>query len=305
MENKMTPKDFFLQLGIIVTLYVSIVALISFLFTVINIALPQVNEFYRQNSGLAWSMSVFIIAYPVLVYLMFKTNKYFIEFPAKKELAIKKWFTYLTIFLTALTIAIDLIVLLYTFLQGEQITLRFILKILVVVVVALTVFWVALKDLKGNFLGHSSILKKTFLIVSIVIVALISVGFYFNGSPQQARLALEDNQRVSDLQYIQTEVVSYWDRKGALPTSLNDLNDPLNYVSVPVDPETMIQYEYSVKSPLSFEICANFKTVSNDDLTQAQTKQMYPNEEYFTHTEGRNCFERTIDPELRKPNYVR
>lgn len=302
MENKMTPKDFFLQLGIIVTLYVSIVALISFLFTVINIALPQVNEFYGQNSDIAWSMSVFIIAYPVLVYLMFKTNKYFAEFPAKKELAIKKWFTYLTIFLTALTIAIDLIVLLYTFLQGEQITLRFILKILVVVVVALTVFWVALKDLKGNFLGHSAILKKTFLIVSIVIVALISVGFYFNGSPQKARLVIEDNQRVSDLQYIQSQVSSVWNIKETLPNNLDELNDPLNYVSVPKDPSTFENYEYKVKDAQTFEICANFKT---DSLEQTNPKFSQPEQDFFKHTEGRNCFERKVDPATRKPVYTR
>lgn len=305
----MTPKDFFLQLGIIITLYVSIVALISFLFSVINISLPETMLGYSYdggNSGLAWSMSVFIVVYPVLVYLLAKTNKYLIASPERKEVSIKKWATYLTIFLTALTIVIDLIVLMFTFLQGEQLTLRFILKVLVVVVVALTVFWASMKELQGKFLGNTSVLKKTVWAVSVVILILVVTGFIFIGSPAKARLALEDQQRVNDLQYIQSEVVSYWDRKGALPATLNDLNDPLNYVSVPVDPETMMYYEYNVKSPLSFELCANFGTVSNEEeLFPAQTKAIYPNEEYFKHTEGRNCFERTIDPELRKPNYLK
>lgn len=300
----MTPKDFFLQLGIIITLYVSIVALISFLFSVINISLPDKSAYYYDgSSALAWSMSVFIVVYPVLVYLLVKTNKYLIASPERKEVTIKKWATYLTIFLTALTIVIDLIVLMFTFLQGEQLTLRFILKVLVVVVVALTVFWASMKELQGKFLGNTAVLKKTTWVVSGVILILVVTGFIFIGSPEKARLALEDQQRVNDLQYIQSEVVSYWDRKGALPATLNDIKDPLNYVSVPVDPETMIQYEYNVKSPLSFEICADFKTISNEDLSQ--TKSMYPNVEYFKHTEGRNCFERTIDPELRKPNYVK
>lgn len=302
----MTPKDFFLQLGIIITLYVSIVALISFLFSVINISLPDTSAYYYDgNSGLAWSMSVFIVVYPVLVYLLAKTNKYLIASPERKEVSIKKWATYLTIFLTALTIVIDLIVLMFTFLQGEQLTLRFILKVIVVVVVALTVFWASMKELQGKFLGNTSVLKKTAWVVSGVILILVVTGFIFIGSPAKARLALEDQQRVNDLQYIQSEVVSYWDRKGALPATLNDLNDPLNNVLVPVDPETIIQYEYNVKSSLSFEICADFKTISNEEFSQAQTKDMYPNEEYFKHTEGRNCFERTIDPELRKPNYVK
>lgn len=302
---KMTPKDFFLQLGIIATLYVSIIALISFLFSVINLSLPDASSYYYDGSGIAWSMSVFIVVYPVLVYLLAKTNKYFVESPERREVSIKKWATYLTIFLTALTIVIDLIVLMFTFLQGEQLTLRFILKVLVVVVVALTVFWANMKELQGKFLGNTATMKKTSWIVSLAILALVIIGFIFIGSPSDARLALEDQERVTELQYIQSEVVSYWDRKGSLPESLNDLNDPLNYVSVPVDPDTLLQYEYLVKGPLTFEICANFATDSNNELSQLQSKQMYPNQEYFKHTEGRNCFERTIDPALRNTNYTR
>lgn len=295
----MTPKDFFLHLGIIATLYVSIVALISFLFEVINLALPDVNDFYYsgQNSSLAWSMSVFIIVYPVLVYLLFKTSKYFIQFPDKASLTIRKWFVYLTIFLTSLTVIIDLIVLLNTFLQGEQLTLRFILKVLVVIVVALTVFWASLKDLKGNFLNNFSVLKKTIIGVSLVILTLIITGFAFIGSPQKAREVNEDRMRVDNLRYIQDEVVRYWDLKKTLPQNLNELNDPLNYVVIPVDPETQKEYEYKILTPTSFEICAEFKTADSGEETYAKYDTTY---QYFKHVAGRNCFERTIDVEKRQ-----
>lgn len=295
----MTPKDFFLHLGIIATLYVSIVALISFLFEVINLALPDVNDFYYsgQNSGLAWSMSVFIIVYPVFVYLLFKVNKYFTQFPEKAGLTIRKFFTYLTIFLTSLTGIIDLIVLLNAFLQGEQLTLRFILKVLVVIIVAFAVFWASLKDLKGGFLSNLTTLKKTILGSSLIIVLLIITGFAFIGSPQKAREVNEDRIRVDNLRYIQDEVVRYWDLKKTLPQNLNELNDPLNYVVIPVDPETQKEYEYKILTPTSFEICAEFKTADSGEETYAKYDTTY---QYFKHTAGRNCFERTIDVEKRQ-----
>ncbi len=299
METKMTPKDFFLHLGIITTLYVSIVALISFLFEVINVSLPDVNDYYYsgQNSSLAWSMSIFIIVYPVLVYLLFKTSKYFSQYPEKAGLAIKKWFTYLTIFLTSLTVVIDLIVLLNTFLQGEQLTLRFILKVLVVVVIALTVFWISLKDLNGGFLSNLNTLKKTIIGVSVFVLILIVTGFAFIGSPQKAREINEDRVRVDNLRYIQDEVVRYWDLKKALPQNLSELNDPLNYVVIPTDPETNAEYEYKALSPTSFEICANFKTADSGDETYAKYDTTY---QYFKHSVGKTCFERTIDVEKRQ-----
>lgn len=296
----MTPKDFFLHLGIIVTLYVSIVALLSFLFSVINIALPDAQDYYSygQNSQIAWSMSIFIIVYPVLVYLLHKVNRYLSAAPEKAELAIRKWFTYLTIFLTALTIIIDLIVLLNTFLQGEQLTLRFILKVLAIVIVALTVFWASLKDLRGNFIANAKVLKKTSIVVSLVVLVFIIAGFFFIGSPQKARLMNEDRIRVDNLRYIQDQVVYYWDLKKVLPQNLDELNDPLNYVVIPTDPTTNSAYEYKVLSPNSFEICATFSTAySSTEDAIAKYDMTY---QYFEHSVGRTCFERTIDVAKRQ-----
>lgn len=293
----MTPKDFFLQLGIIITLYMSVVALISFLFAVINKALPQVNEYayYGDNSSLAWSMSVFIVAYPVMVYLLWLSNKYFVSFPEKRDIALKKWFTYFTIFLTALTVVIDLIVLLFTFLQGEQITLRFILKIVTVIVVALLVFWLSLKELKGELLGNTAYFKKVFSIISASIFVLIILGFVLIGSPENARLQSEDNQRVGDLSYIQDSVNSFWIEKGMLPDSLDVLNNPLNYVSVPVDPVTGESYGYKVIDDKNFEICADFKTSSKEVDAKDRMRQ---EPEFFKHTEGVNCFKREVQDSL-------
>jgi hypothetical protein len=306
MENttKMTPKDFFLHLGLVATLYVSTVAFITFVFAMLNLALPDAMEYYQiesARSSIAWALSVFIIVYPVFVYLLFVVSRYLRNNAGKVNVNIRRWFIYFTIFITAVTMIVDGIVLLTTFLQGEQLTLRFILKVLTIIIVALTVFWFSVKELKETFITEPKTLKKTVLITSAVLLVLIVIGFVQMGSPQQARLMLEDTQRVNNLSQTQSYIVEYWRTTGALPATLEAVNDPLQYIQVPTDPVTHEAYEYRATGALSFELCATFNTAS-DAKTTAQLSEARPmydafgTDEYFTHGAGRTCFERTIDP---------
>lgn len=305
---KMTPKDFFLHLGVVATLYVSTIAFISFVFAVINLALPDTAVgawmYDSARSSLAWSLSVFIVVYPVFVYLLFKASRYMRQNTERAAVSIRKWFIYLTIFLTAVTLIIDGIVLLTTFLQGEQLTLRFILKVLTIIVVALTIFWFSVKDLRGSFVTEPQTLKRTTIVTTIVVLICIVVGFIYMGSPRQARLALEDVQRVQDLSFIQNEVVEYWRTTETLPASLAAIGDPIRYVEVPVDPVTGEQYEYTVTGTTSFELCATFATKSKEGVpedSRAYYGAFSGTEAYFTHDVGRTCFTRTIDPARTTP----
>jgi hypothetical protein len=114
-----------------------------------------------------------------------------------------------------------------------------------------------------------------------------------------------DLQRTYDLQNIQYHVVTYWQNKGALPDKLSDLDDSISGYTAPLDPETRQPYEYTPKDALSlsFELCANFKTVLNtNNLPKAsQPVPIGYNDVYsqnFDHQIGRTCFQRTIDKEL-------
>jgi hypothetical protein len=190
----------------------------------------------------------------------------------------------------------------FTFLQGEQITLRFILKILTVIIVASLVFWLSLKELKGELLGNTTYFKKIFSIISAVILVLIIVGFVFIGSPENARLQAEDTQRINDLSYIQNAVNTFWMEKGMLPATLEQLNDPLNYTSIPVDRITGENYGYNIIDEKNFEICADFATVSEETESK---QRMYSEEQFFKHSEGVNCFKREVQESMiRKPSPV-
>ena len=61
--------------------------------------------------------------------------------------AVRRWLTYLTLFVAAAVLVGDMIALVYNLLGGE-LTLRFVLKVLVAAVIAGTIFGYYLMDLR-------------------------------------------------------------------------------------------------------------------------------------------------------------
>ena len=68
-------------------------------------------------------------------------------------------------------------------------------------------------------------------------------------------------------------------------------------------------YEYQIIDTLSFELCATFKTSTDDfSSTTKNTKYPYPydsSQQHWKHKAERTCFTRTIDPELYKDNRLK
>jgi len=135
------------------------------------------------------------------------------------------------------------------------------------------------------------------------------------GTPGQVRLYRFDDQKVQDLTNIQYQVLNYYQTKGSLPASINDLSDPLAGFTVPTDPQAaddpegnMYQYSYQVKGTLSFAICATFNSESqpNSMYSTGRSMPVAPdsvgskgldlNAQPWTHAPGKVCFTRTIDP---------
>ena len=138
-----------------------------------------------------------------------------------------------------------------------------------------------------------------------VCVCAIIVGIVLIGSPFAERAKMMDEQRITDLSSIQSQIVyTQWENKGVVPDSLDALNNPISGFSVPVDPETGANYEYNKISSSSFELCANFKTaVSTTTVNTAHISAPAPYasealDENWQHGIGRVCFARTIDEKL-------
>ena len=102
---------------------------------------------------------------------------------------------------------------------------------------------------------------------------------------------------MNDLQNIQRNLVGYYQKKGTLPATINELLDPISGVIIPEDPQTGLPYEYKKISETSFQLCATFNLENtsniNPDLSPSSTTM-----DYWIHKSGNQCFDRTIDTEL-------
>lgn len=308
MENqiKSSPKDVFTHLLAIGALYLSVVGFITLLFQYINIYFPDPLA-YESYSGFAgpirWGMASLIILFPAYLLLSWALQRDFAAHPEHRELRIRKWLVYFTLFVAAIAILSDLVTLVYNFLGGE-LTARFTLKILVVLFVAVWVFWYYLKDLRNAW--SKKALRVMAWVTALVVLGAIVGGFFTAGSPFKARLIRFDERRVNDLQMLQGELITYWQSKGKLPEALVELEDPIRGFRAPLDPKTADAYEYRITELLAFELCAAFDLPSSATAA-GRAEKAVPYGPYgayganWDHASGRACFARTIDPELYRP----
>ncbi len=292
------PKNFFLQFGIIVTLYSSVISFLTFAFGIIDFLLPRAGAYYDfTNSGIRYSISVLIVMFPLFLWFSRIYRKAVANNQELKESSLRKWLLYLTLFLSGLTIAIDVIVLINAFLGGQDLVMSFLLKIFVVLLITVEVFYFYLKDIKGEWEENPKKAKLIALITEIVILGSVVLGIVLIGSPSKQRDFANDRQRVMNLESTQSEIVNFYQAKGRLPKTLEEMVDPLVGGVVFTDPETNEAYEYEVTGPLSFKICATFKTDSKE-TKQTDSMVDFPmiaGMEHFEHGVGEKCFERTID----------
>lgn len=151
--QKASPKDVFLQLLSIITFYASVISFLVLVFQYINLGFPdKLETIYSRDSAMSslrWALSMLIVLFPSYVGLSWYLNKSYEKNPEKRSIRIRKWLTYLTLSLAGITVAVDLITLIFNFLQGD-LTTRFILKIVAVLFVAVSSFAYYLWDIRRH-----------------------------------------------------------------------------------------------------------------------------------------------------------
>ena len=305
-KTKSTPRDVFLYLLGMATLYFSAFWLIRLLFEFTNVAFPDaLNPYYDAGSSMRWAIASLTIVFPVYVWVTWFLGRDMKRNPEKADIKIRKWLVYLTLFLAALLIIGDLVALIYYFLGGD-LTFRFVLKVGAVLAVGAMVFGYYFYDLRKKANAFSQSAKIFVWIACGAVAVAVVAGFFVAGSPFRQRLIRFDNERVSDLQIIQSQIVNYWQTKKNLPANLNDLKDSISGFVPPQDPEkTHPPYIYNVKGPLTFELCATFNLPSFGKDRFGAPTPAYPATVYeggfagenWNHGVGEQCFPRTIDPE--------
>lgn len=316
-SSRNLPRDVFVHLLMIAALYALVGAFLALMFQYVNVVFPDTLSAYYPSvlNTILRSEATLIIVFPVYLLLSWVIGRDFAKTPDLREFKLRKWLIYFTLFISAVTIIIDLVVLIYNFLGGD-LTVAFILKILIVLISASAVFGYYLWDLRRSAAVPSAIPRTAAVISAAVVVASLIAGFLIVGSPATQRSRRFDQERVQHLQILQSQIVNYWLLKEKLPESLGALTDNISGFSAPMDPESGQAYDYRISGKLSFDLCAVFNADSaqsgvwNPSSREAPVFMVaYPAKPYvgpstndnWIHGAGRVCFPRTIDPELYRP----
>lgn len=291
-QTKTNAKDFILNLGAIVALYTLIFSLVNLLFTVIDSAFPPVTSGFFSSSSISWPVATLIIFFPIFILLMWLLEKEYKMEPEKQNQGIHKWLTYITLFIAGLTVAIDLITALYKFLNGDNLTTGFLLKVFVLLIIAVCVFIYYITDVRGRLTSKFRIIWR--IIAGVIVIGSIIWGFAVLGSPATQRLIKYDEQKVNDLMGINNGISNYYQNLGILPKTLADLSP--NYYVPAVDLQTQKPYEYEKTGNLTYNLCAEFNKASNSNgNTTAFVTYPYGTVSW-NHPAGRYCFGQTINP---------
>lgn len=305
METRNAPKEAFLQVLSMTTLYLSVVNVLQILWQALNKWLPDALEMQYgyssfSNGVIQFAIASFIVSFPVFLLTTISLKKMYSVYRESATSKLRRYLTYITLFFGSMILIGDVIAIVTTFLQGE-LTARFLLKalsILVVVGGAWLYYYIEIKKVED---GKDLVINKPLITgVSIAAVAVLVLGFLVNGTPASVRAQRFDQMRINDLQQLQYSVTYYFQAKQMLPNTLNDLNATL------VDPETKLAvYEYRKIDATKFELCGKF---GSDTLSDTAQKNVVPVSNVdgvkgsnWEHGKGRVCFERQIDPDFFKP----
>lgn len=326
--SKFRVGFFFLCLGVLITLITSVVSFLNLVFDTLDKRFPDVlNSTYQYGystydyESIRMSLATLIIFFPIFIIVSYFWRKYSkIDIGSIDEM-FKKWVIYIILFLSSLVVVIDLVTLLRYFIAGE-ITSRFILKVVAVLIVAILVglrHICLLRNIEERIKLNSKVLGT---VSSVLVISAIVYSFMIMGSPFKQRSLRLDDRRIQDLQNVQYQIITYWQQKEKLPAKLSDLANPLSGYSLPIDPEFEKgnTYEYSIKNEkkLQFELCATFslqmpkgwREYNNNVMPYYGVKDIaissypYPGggiNESWDHEAGRTCFDRTIDKDMYPP----
>lgn len=144
-------REAFVYLVLFTTLYVSAFNLGSLLFQFIDRAFPDpamdpVFALERSREAIRWAIALLVTAFPVFVFVSWTNERAVRRDPIRRLSKVRRWLTYLTLFVAASILLGDVTTLVYNLLGGE-VTTRFLLKVLTVGVIAGSVFGYFQRDL--------------------------------------------------------------------------------------------------------------------------------------------------------------
>ncbi len=298
MKNN-TPQQFALQLGSLISLYLSLSFLLVLLFGLISLLFPDAAEQYYAvesvSSSVRIGIAMVVVFFPTYLILTRLVNRMRRRENNNQYLSLTKWLIYLSLLVGVLTLLVDLVVVLNYFLEGD-LTTRFIFKAVSVLVVIGAAVHYYILDARGFWTKNEDKSIMYAIGASIIVVVAVVYGFTSIATPSQVREQKLDAKQISDLQMIQSKIEEYMGMSSStLPTTLTAAYGEF---PVPTAPEARPDYIYEL-TDRGFKLCATFATDMQNELNfgipMPDKSRPVLNENDWQYKAGNFCFERIVN----------
>ena len=152
----LSAREAFVYLVLFTTLYLTAFNFGRLIFQFINLAFPDPAAYAgfvdSVRQAIRFSVASLIIAFPIFLGLSWVIARSIKRDASKRASKVRKWLTYMTLFIAAGIIIGDLTALVYSFLGGD-LSVRFALKVVTVAAIAGAVFGYYLWDLRQEEIG--------------------------------------------------------------------------------------------------------------------------------------------------------
>ena len=279
--NNNAKYAFYYLLSLVALIFVTINSGII-VFQIINKFIPDTLTNYSDSVSqelLRFAIASLVFATPVF----FLMNKFISKGLVKKEISltdgIRRWLTYLIIFISSVVILVWLIMTMTSFLNGE-LSMKVALKTLTILGIAGSVFGYYFYDIKKEKVSAKDPIACTFFIASLVLVlaALVSAIMIMD-KPATVRDQRHDQTVINDLSMIDS-AASLDELKSTSGVYLRDENL--------MDAVSKAPYQYKPGTDNNYQLCADFKLATNS------TDKTNYSEPKWDHKIGNQCFDLVV-----------
>lgn len=301
----LSAREAFYYLVLFLLLGVNAINLGALWFALIEASLPdptRLRSLASAASGLRWSFSALLVAFPLFLYLTWRVGQARASNPAMQDSRLRKWLTYLALVVAASVIVGDLIALIFQFMSGE-LSWRFLLKALAVGAIAGAIFAYYGQDAERNDAAGRRLLNLAFGGgATIAVAATLIASFSLIGGPARERAYRLDDLRIEHLTQLAGEIDCFYWRNNRLPEDLAEVETDLRAYSAGArvdrrcvwrelaDPVSGLTYEFRPIGGAAFELCADFAQARRPEAPRiagvvARGRRFDPD-----HGPGRQCF---------------
>ena len=244
------------------------------------------------QSALKFALASIIIAGPVYFIAVWQINKNLIAGKLDKDAPVRRWLTYFILFVAAVVIISMLIATINAWFGGDLST-RFILKILIVILLSVKVASYYFNDIRRTKITkHDLMIKLCLYGLAVLAVIALVAGAFIMDSPAKARSQKQDQAILQNFSTLQNAIQTYDSQNKKLPSKLEDLLAGSYGIlrSDLTEVKTNKIYDYKIVDSNNYQLCATFalSNLNSDGLGDEYLDRQWQ------HDSGYQCIKQAV-----------